>query len=367
MWVRVSYYADGLLLWIAFSILITGFLARFIFFLSALVSGYRRMQNRSSLMNRILTGVRVILPFHRGVLKKPFYAVLRYVFHACLLIVPIWFYGHIELWDASRFRWYWTPLPDAWADWMTLILLFLCAFFILRRLILPDVRRHSSVKDFAVIGMAILPFLSGYLLTHGTLEDMAFFGDYDNMLALHILSGELMMVLAVFLFCTTRLKEDRCTGCAACEENCPTGTLAYHDKGGLRTITYSHYQCICCGSCVYVCPENAAELRHDIHFKKFFQIFSRNRIREVGLAKCKRCGVFFFPAPQMIKIESILSEIKHDGDFLHLCSRCRQHNVGKLPGMREISIARDAENEVLAHENRGPGLSHKFPRHGGMF
>jgi hypothetical protein len=65
-----------------------------------------------------LTFGRFFLPFHKGAIKRPFYAVLRYIFHACLLIIPIWYSGHIFLWEESRLQWYWTPIPDVWADWI---------------------------------------------------------------------------------------------------------------------------------------------------------------------------------------------------------------------------------------------------------
>jgi len=46
-------------------------------------------------------------------LKKPIYAVVRYIFHICLIAVPVWLSGHIALWEESRFELNWRALPDA--------------------------------------------------------------------------------------------------------------------------------------------------------------------------------------------------------------------------------------------------------------
>jgi NAD-dependent dihydropyrimidine dehydrogenase PreA subunit len=285
-----------------------------------------------------LTFGRFFLPFHKGAIKRPFYAVLRYIFHACLLIIPIWYSGHIFLWEESRLQWYWTPIPDVWADWMTLLLLSLCAYFLIRRFIWQPIRSNSSGRDFVIISITALPFISGYFLTHGTLESISFFS--DHMLILHILSAEIMMIFTAFLFCKTRLKKERCTGCAACEENCPTGTLESKDKEGFRIFTYSHYQCICCGSCVYVCPEKAAELRHEFGVKIFFQILSKEKIREVELAVCEKCGKSFIPSLQLAKIGHILVDSELNGAFLDSCLRCRQIQLGISAMLGDISITR---------------------------
>jgi formate hydrogenlyase subunit 6/NADH:ubiquinone oxidoreductase subunit I len=91
------------------------------------------------------------------------------------------------------------------------------------------------------------------------------------MFTIHILSGEAFMIVAVFLFCRTRLNIEKCITCGACDISCPTGTLEARDEGPVRVFTYSHYQCICCGACLNTCPEEAAELRHEISLARFFQ------------------------------------------------------------------------------------------------
>ncbi len=316
-----SSFVEGPLLRLVFLILVVGIIARLAFFVFAIITSSKDKEFRWGYIPAILG--RFFVPFHKGISKRPLYATLRYIFHVCLVVVPIWLSGHIVLWAESRFEWDWTPLPDAWADWMTLVLLALAAYFLIRRLTVKDIRLTSSTSDYVLIILTALPFMTGYFLTHGSLDAIAFLG--DNMWLIHVLSGQAMMVMAVFLFCRTRLNVKTCTGCAACELSCPTGTLKSQDNGALRIFTYSHYQCISCGACVSTCPEGAADLRHEIGLRRFSQIVSREEIRSVELKACERCGALFAPVPQLDKVGHTITD-----DYLRFCPKCKKLNTAEV-------------------------------------
>ncbi|MBW1998148.1 MAG: hypothetical protein JRJ29_09320 [Deltaproteobacteria bacterium] len=311
----LEYVVEGPLLWFVFIALVSAVITRLIFFAVAIVRSTRHKQGFWSSNPGIF--FRFLLPFHRAALKKPLYSLARYTFHFCLIAVPVWYSGHISLWAESRFEWEWSGLPDAMVDWMTLLVIALALYFVLRRIILPSARASSAASDYAIIVLTALPFVTGYFLTHDTLEGITFLS--ENMTTFHILSGELMMVMAAILFCRTRLNQENCTGCASCEISCPTETLETSDSGNLRIFTYSHYQCICCGACVNVCPENAAELRHEIGLGKFFQMAAKYKIRSVELESCESCGTLFVPEPQLDKVER-----SFPFDYLRLCPTCRK-------------------------------------------
>jgi len=240
--------------------------------------------------------------------------------------VPIWFSGHVYLWEESRFEWYWTPLPDLWADWMTLAVLATCSYFMVRRIFTAK-RLKTRIADIVLIVITALPFLSGYLLTHGHLASIAFFDSY--LWYLHVISGEIMLVMIVFLFCRTHLNKKTCVGCAACVENCPTETLAFIDRGQERLFRYSPYQCICCGSCVKACPEGAANLRHDLHPAHLIRVLSKDEIRRVELKTCLQCGARFAPIPQIDKLYRQLHQDELEIETLDLCLRCKKLRSGR--------------------------------------
>jgi ferredoxin len=139
------------------------------------------------------------------------------------------------------------------------------------------------------------------------------------MRTIHVLCGEAILIGVVFLFYRTRLREERCTGCAACESSCPTGTLESKDEGKLRTFTYSPYQCVCCGACIHACPEEAAELRHAISIRNFFRVIPKDKIRSVELAVCKGCGALFAPEPLLDRVAKTIVD-----DYGGYCSTCKK-------------------------------------------
>ena len=152
-------------------------------------------------------------------------------------------------------------------------------------------------------------------------------------------NGEAMILMAVFLFCRTRMNPLRCTGCASCELSCPTGTIESTDQGSRRIFNYSHYQCICCGACVNTCPENAAELRHEVSLRNFFRILPKHEIRSVNMKQCRKCGALFVPEPLLDKINKTFTD-----DYLQNCPNCRKTNVVDLyrrmsPWIKPQSVA----------------------------
>ncbi|MBW1800106.1 MAG: 4Fe-4S binding protein [Deltaproteobacteria bacterium] len=193
---------------------------------------------------------------------------------------------------------------------MTIILIVLAIYFLVRRIASPYIRRSSSVSDYLLIVIAVIPFATGYGLSHGAPE--------YPVRTIHVLSGELLLIVAVFLFVRAWLSDKRCTGCAACEVECPTGTIMSMDGDSRRTFIYNHYQCIDCGTCVSVCPEDAAELRHTISFKKLFNIISKERIRTVELSRCEGCGELIAPNLQVDKVGGQISK-----GVVHLCNKCK--------------------------------------------
>ena len=334
-----SSFVEGPLLRIIFLLFMVAIIIRIAFFFSTLLKSSRGKGSRWKYLAATLS--RSLLPFHNGATKKPVYATVRYIFHVCLIAIPVWLSGHIALWEESRFQWSWTALPDTWADWMTLLLLGLAAYFLIRRTTSRDIRRTSSTWDYLVIVITALPFATGYFLTHGSLNSLPFLE--HHMWTIHVLSGEALLLMVVFLFLRTQLHAEKCIGCASCEMSCPTGTLESNDNGKLRIFAFSHYQCICCGLCVKTCPEDAAELRHEVSLRRFFQVAPKQEIQWVELRACKRCGALYDPEPQ---VERIMQTFPHD--YILLCPRCRKLNVGDF--LRQFSPRHTKSQKISQRE-----------------
>ena len=189
-------FVEGPLLWIAFLAFFIGSILKAALFLSVSRKRDKIVYQYFSWKYVLTTFGRWLLPLNKDVVKKPVFTILGYMFHICLIVVPIWFSGHISLWEESRFEWSWTPIPDGLADWMTLIFLAIALFFLLRRVISADIRLLSTFSDYLLIVVVALPFITGYFLTHGTVDNIGFLG--ENIQLIHMLSGELMLILIPF-------------------------------------------------------------------------------------------------------------------------------------------------------------------------
>jgi nitrate reductase gamma subunit len=189
-------FVEGPLLWIAFLTFFIGSFLRVALFVSVSQKKDKIIYQYFSWKYVLATLGRWLLPLNKDVTKNPIFTILGYIFHTCLIVVPIWFSGHISLWEESRFEWYWTPIPDGMADWMTLIFLAIALFFLLRRIISADIRLLSTFSDYLLVVVVALPFITGYFLTHGTVDSIGFLG--ENMQLIHMLTGELMLILIPF-------------------------------------------------------------------------------------------------------------------------------------------------------------------------
>lgn len=189
-------FVAGPLLWIAFLTFIIGSLFKIAIFLFISRKSDRVIYQYFRLKYILISLGRWLLPLNRDIAKNPVFSISGYIFHICLILVPILYSGHIILWEESRFEWSWTPLPDGLSDWLTIIFLAIAIFFFIRRIISSDIRLISTLSDYLLLCATALPFMTGYFSAHGTLDSIQFFN--ENMYLIHMLSGELMLILIPF-------------------------------------------------------------------------------------------------------------------------------------------------------------------------
>jgi len=196
-------FVEGPLVWIAFLTFIIGSALRLILFFTLSTKKDKPVYRFFSLKWMLLSIFRWLFPANPDLKKNPVFSILGYIFHICLLAVPLFYSAHMALWQESRFKWSWWTMPDKWADWMTLILLGIAVFFIIRRIVLAEVRIITTPSDYFLIIVCALPFLTGYLNTHP--DDTAyqwvtsvlpFYGQYGTII--HIITGAMMLIAVPF-------------------------------------------------------------------------------------------------------------------------------------------------------------------------
>ena len=125
-----------------------------------------------------------------SVRAQPLFAVVFYVFHVCLLAVPLFLLAHNMLWKESFGVGLWS-MPDALADAMAVVLMVCTVFLIVRRMVRPEVRIMSTVGDYVFLILTALPFLTGFLAFHQI-------GPYKVMLILHVFFAEVLLISVPF-------------------------------------------------------------------------------------------------------------------------------------------------------------------------
>ena len=183
-------FVSGPLVWISFIVFIGGSIYR-------LVSMYKLADTEKiilpymSLKYSLRSLIHWIIPFaSTNMRRRPYMTVITFAFHICLVLTPVFLLSHNLLWYQSWKISWWT-LPERTADIMTIIVIFAAAFFLTRRLLLPEVRFVTFVSDYALLIIAVAPFITGFLAYHQWLP-------YKTMLILHIISGEIMLIAIPF-------------------------------------------------------------------------------------------------------------------------------------------------------------------------
>ncbi len=122
--------------------------------------------------------------------RHPFTTLVSVVFHMALFAVPLFLNGHNIMLDAG-IGISLPMMPDHIADNLTVIYLGCCMYFLLRRTLVRRVRALTFFKDYLILILVSMPFLTGFMAYHRLLS-------YDILLNCHIISGQLMLIAIPF-------------------------------------------------------------------------------------------------------------------------------------------------------------------------
>ena len=92
---------------------------------------------------------------------------------------------------ASAWNISWWTMSDDAAKVLTVIVIASCVFFLVRRLVSPEVQFVTSASDFAILAIVAAPFITGLVAYYQWFN-------YQVVVILHVLSGEIMLVAIPF-------------------------------------------------------------------------------------------------------------------------------------------------------------------------
>ena len=183
-------FVSGPMVWFSFIVFIGGSIYRLVSMFK-LADKEKVILPYMSLKYSLRSLIHWIIPFaSTNMRRRPYMTVITFAFHICLVLTPIFLLSHNLLWYQSWKISWWT-LPEKAADIMTVIVIFAAIFFLIRRLVLPEVRFVTYISDYALLTVAVAPFITGFLAYHQWLP-------YKTMLILHIISGEIMLIAIPF-------------------------------------------------------------------------------------------------------------------------------------------------------------------------
>ena len=138
-----------------------------------------------------LTIFRRTLPAEGMLKKAPVTYIAGTIFHIGLAMVVFLFGPHIKL-IQSLIGVSWPALPSQFIDLITIVTLVAMLVLLADRILNPVKRFLSTFEDWFTWALTFLPLLTGWLAVRHLLLP------YTTMLALHILSVELLLVFLPF-------------------------------------------------------------------------------------------------------------------------------------------------------------------------
>jgi len=184
-------FVSGPLAWLAFVIFTVGIIARAVWYFKGLDWQMDRVAYKPHLRFGVKGALRSIffwlMPYGtRSWRQNPFFTLLVFILHIGLLITPIFLMGHNVMLE-ENFGFSLPTISATTADVLTVLVIIAVVLLALRRIALPEVRIMTNRHDYAVLLIAVTPFITGLLARYQV-------ANYDFWLIAHILAGEIFLV-----------------------------------------------------------------------------------------------------------------------------------------------------------------------------
>ncbi len=178
-------------LWITFVIFIGGLILRLVYLFGLSRGRDRVFYNHMSISWAMKSILRWLIPLGSASLRsQPAFSLVFFIFHGCLLGVPLFLLAHNMLWD-EVFGVSLLSMREYLADVFTFIFIGCAIFLFARRRLRPEVRILTTFWDYALLVLTTLPFATGFLASHQ-------WGHYEVTLMIHVLSAEILLIIIPF-------------------------------------------------------------------------------------------------------------------------------------------------------------------------
>jgi nitrate reductase gamma subunit len=187
-------FAGGPLFRLTFALMVLGLARILILDLWGIWEAYRKAGDKkipwALTLSRTLEW---IFPVRRLLHRRPVYSIFAILFHMGLIIVPIFLFAHVQLWEQA-IGLKWITLSKGWADLLTLGTIAFGLAIFLGRVGSGRARAISRKQDYLWPLVLIVPFITGYICANGEVSART----YQVLMLTHMGSAELIFVLLPF-------------------------------------------------------------------------------------------------------------------------------------------------------------------------
>jgi len=186
----------GPMIWLSLCVFVFGMLARIVLYIRGLDWKLDRVAYKAHPKAGMKGAARSIiywlLPFATTSWRKqPVMTVAFFVFHLGAILVPLFLLAHNMILKDMVFLSSPITLNMCVADLLSWGVIVSGIVLILRRISLPEVRILTTTNDYFILFLALAPFVTGLLARYQV-------GEYHFWYTMHILFGELFLLLAPF-------------------------------------------------------------------------------------------------------------------------------------------------------------------------
>jgi hypothetical protein len=183
-------WARGPLFRFAIVLLALGILRLVLLNVVALWDASRRAGDKRIPIRRVIGDSLVwLLPFARVPTQKLPVTAASIVFHAAVIVTPLFLGAHIMLWHRGVGL-TWPAMPQVLADHLTLAGLAAGLVLLWHRVFRRAARALSRPQDYGLLVLLLVTSAAGYLAMHPSLNPFL----YDSTMLVHVLTGDAALI-----------------------------------------------------------------------------------------------------------------------------------------------------------------------------
>ena len=182
-------FLTGFMFWVSIATFFIGLSVRFVLYFRGLDWQMDRVAYKSYPLQGVKGALKSVLhwlvPFlTHGWRRKSFMTVAFFAFHVGATIVPFFLLAHNVFIRTKIGAFHFIVINQTVADILSWLVVIGAAMLIIRRIVLPEARVLSGVREYLRLLLSVAPFITGLCARYET-------GDYSFWLYLPIISGEI--------------------------------------------------------------------------------------------------------------------------------------------------------------------------------